>query len=103
MKEESTFPQEVNPNASPGELDGGFSVPRETKEIPPFLTQPWKPPSKFAKMLNGSINITLRIGPTAIVMWMIAPQEFKYAVRKQARWIPYFVKYAAWWLEKEDW
>jgi hypothetical protein len=94
---------EASQRADSGEPGSGFSVPRESLVTPPFAVQSWQPPSKFAKLLGDSITITLRIGPTMLVMWMVAPDEFKYQIRKQARWLPYLVKYAAWWLRQEGW
>jgi hypothetical protein len=96
-------PPEVPQHADPGDPDSGFSVPRETLGTPPFLTVPWQAPSRLAKLLSSTVTITLRVGPTMLLMWMIAPPELKYELRKQARWLPYAAKYAAWWLRQEGW
>lgn len=106
MDEDSltSLSEEATPHVRPGEPDHGFSVPRETKgEPPPFLSVPWQPPSRLAKLLGSTVTITLRVGPTMLLMWMIAPAELKYELRKQARWLPYAAKYAAWWLRQEGW
>lgn len=92
---------EASSYARSGDPDSGFSVPRETKSEPPFLVQPWHPPSRLAALLSSTVTITLRVGPTMLIMWMVAPDELKYQVRKQARWLPYMLKYAAWWLRQE--
>lgn len=104
MNEDTSLPQpETSSHADPGDPDSGFSVPRETKMGSPFVSVPWHPPSRFAKLLGSTVSITLRVGPTMLVMWMVAPEELKYQVRKQARWLPYLAKYAAWWLRQEGW
>jgi hypothetical protein len=103
MEESITSFSEASPHADPGEPGSGFSVPRETKDMPPFLTVPWQAPSRLAKLLSSTVTITLRVGPTMLLMWMIAPAELKFELRKQARWLPYMAKYAAWWLRQEGW
>jgi hypothetical protein len=70
--------------------------------MPPlFAPIPWKPPSRAARMLSTGITLTIRFAPTMIFIWMVGPEEFKYQVRKQARWLPYAARYAAWWLKQE--
>jgi hypothetical protein len=91
------------PNAEQGEPVSGPALPRETKELPPFTVVEWKPPSRAARLIQGGVTITLRITPYLITAWIFAPAEVKYELRKQSRWIPWAVKYAAWWLKQEGW
>jgi hypothetical protein len=106
MSEEDITPPslEVPQHGDQGELDTGLDGHRmKQMGVPPFLTVPWQPPSRLARMLTSTVSLTIRFGPTLIVMWMIGPESLKYEIRKQARWLPYAAKYAAWWLRQEGW
>jgi hypothetical protein len=48
-----------------------------------------------------AIRLTLTITPTLLVCWVLLPGEVKYELRKQIRWLPWAVRYAAWWLRQE--
>lgn len=69
----------------------------------PFAEVRWKPPSRASRLLTHGLTITLRITPYLITAWIVAPAEVKYELRKQARWLPWAVRYAAWWLRQEGW
>ena len=91
-----------SPHADSGELNSGeVARPVETKGIPPFTEQRWEAPSKVSRMIQDGITITLRITPYLITAWIFAPDEVRYELRKQVRWIPWAVKYAVWWLKQE--
>jgi hypothetical protein len=92
-------------DADSGEPSSGQALPREIHPNipPPFVTAPWQPPSRLAKAIQGGVTITLRITPYLITAWIFAPADIKYEIRKQSRWLPWAVKYAAWWLKQEGW
>jgi hypothetical protein len=93
----------VEQDADLGEPNSGPRTPHETNALPPFVSVPWQPPSRASRMLSTGITLTIRFVPTAIFIWMVGPDELKYQVRKQVRWLPYLAKYAAWWLRQEGW
>jgi hypothetical protein len=69
----------------------------------PMFTVPWRPPSRAARLLRSAVGLTITFGPTAMFIYMWGPDEVRYQVNKQARWLPYLAKYAAWWLKQEGW
>jgi hypothetical protein len=74
-------------------------TPEEIEEM--MAVTEWQPPSRWGKLLSAGLTLTIRVTPTAIVIWMLAGEETRYEVRKLARWIPWGVRYAAWWLRQE--
>jgi hypothetical protein len=91
---------EEKPHVVQGEPGNGEPLPVETKEFPPFIVQKWEPPSKIARMVREGITVTLQITPYLLTFWILAPDDVRYEIRKQARWIPYAIKYATWWLKQ---
>lgn len=70
---------------------------------PPFASVPWQAPSRLARLLTRGIVITISVSPSLLLMWVLAPPELKYELRKQARWLPFAARYASWWLRQRGW
>lgn len=88
----------------PGDPETGKDDTRgATLGPPPFASVPWEAPSKLAKLLVRGAVITISLTPTALLIWVLAPDEMKYEIRKQARWLPWMARYASWWLRKQGW
>ena len=100
MIDETPFPNSEADNRmdDTGEpYTGDTSPPFETKIVqPPFATIKIKGPS----IVDKTINVTLRLTPYAITLWIFAPEDLKYSVRKNLRYLPWAVRYAIWWLKQ---
>lgn len=94
--------QEDRGNGGPGEPATGWA-PHATNPGPPFAETSWRPPSRFAKFLVRGATLTITMTPTALFVWLFMPDELKYELRKQVRWLPWAARYAAWWLRQEGW
>lgn len=80
-------------------------VPGETAVPPPgeqVAQQPWEPTEQLARLVKGGVTVTLRITPYLITIWMLGGPELRWEVRKAARWIPWAVRYAGWWLNQRS-
>lgn len=77
-------------------------VPYTSEEVEEMMaTAEWQPSERLTKLMGKGFRLTLSVTPTAIIVWALAPAELKYELRKLARWLPWGVRYAVWWLRQE--
>jgi hypothetical protein len=107
MSADPFLPQpEAPPHAGPRDPEQRppFHPPHETKGEPPFAATDWRPPSRFGRLLSGrTLIVTLEVTSSALLIWILAPDEVRYQLRKQVRWLPWAARYASWWLRQEGW
>jgi hypothetical protein len=94
---------EATAHAGPGDPEPHDNRVHETKPEPPFASTSFSPPPRLARLLARGAVITISLAPTALMIWVFAPDELKYELRKQIRWLPWAARYAAWWLKQEGW
>lgn len=104
MNEDITPPsQEGDQHGVTGDPSTGLSSLGATLAHPPFAKTTWEAPPKTARMLARGAIITISLTPTMLLIWVLAPDDVKYEIRKQLRWLPWMAKYASWWLRKQGW
>jgi hypothetical protein len=91
---------------SPAPLTSGDGpqkpVPYTADEMAEMMaTAEWHPGERLARLMGKGFTLTISVAPTAIIVWALAPEELRYELRKLARWLPWGVRYALWWLKQE--
>ena len=97
MSEDITPSSGASPYADLGEPGSGFSVPRETKDMPPFRYRKSFPWFRIFSLVSSGYLLFL-------IVYQVSP-DFQlwvnYNLRYYGRYPDYFIRYAAWWLRQE--
>lgn len=94
---------ESDPNGDTGNPYPGISSPPfETKDQTPFTAIKWdiSNEQKISRLIAKGVTVTLRITPYAILIYLFAPDDFKYEAKKHMRYLPWAIKYVVWWLKQ---
>lgn len=70
--------------------------------VPPLGEYQWEPNERLTRLIKGGVTLTLRATPYLITIWLFGGDELRYEIRKHARWIPWAIRYAGWWLNQRS-